>query len=263
LQIDAIVTDLDDTLLNENAELSDLTLSVLARAKARGIRHIPASGRAARSMYPYTSKLGLTVPYIACNGSQLVTPDHQVFDTVCLDAGRAREIIRYCKARGFYVQSYRDDDFYIDAECDASVSYQRSSLMNAVAVGDLEAFTTFPVPKLLCVHDPAEVERTYPDIRAAFPDVEFTISKPYFLEAQPAGVSKGAALKRLAGMIGLTPERTLVFGDSLNDVSMMAYAVHSVAMGNARDDVKAAARYICQTNAEDGVARFIQEHVLA
>jgi hypothetical protein len=180
-----------------------------------------------------------------------------------LDAGRAREIIRYCKARGFYVQSYRDDDFYIDAECDASVSYQRSSLMNAVAVGDLEAFTTFPVPKLLCVHDPAEVERTYPDIRAAFPDVEFTISKPYFLEAQPAGVSKGAALKRLAGMIGLTPERTLVFGDSLNDVSMMAYAVHSVAMGNARDDVKAAARYICQTNAEDGVARFIQEHVLA
>ena len=44
MQIDAIVTDLDDTLLNEKAELSDYTLRVLARAKAQGIRHIPASG---------------------------------------------------------------------------------------------------------------------------------------------------------------------------------------------------------------------------
>ena len=263
MQIDAIVTDLDDTLLNEKAELSAYTLNVLARAAAKGIRHIPASGRAARSMYPYTSRLFLTVPYIACNGSQLVTADHQVFDTVTLDAERAREIIRYTKARGFYVQSYRDDEFYFDSECAASIDYQRSSKMKAIAVGDLLAFTTFPVPKLLCVNEPAEVEKLYPDIKLAFPDVEFTISKPYFLEAQPMGVNKGSALRRLADMIGLTPEKTLVFGDSLNDVSMMDYAVHSVAMGNARDEVKAAARHICRTNAEDGVARFIEEHVLA
>ena len=263
MQIDAIVTDLDDTLLNEKAELSALTLSVLARARAQGIRHIPASGRAARSMYPYTVQLATGLPYIACNGSQLVAADHTVMDTITLSAAQACDIIRYVKARGFYVQSYDGDDFYFDAPCDASVSYQRSSQMNAVAVGDLLAFTTFPTPKLLCVHDAAEVEKLYPDIRRAFPDVEFTISKPYFLEAQPAGVNKGSALKRLAGIIGLTPEKTLVFGDSLNDVSMMQYAAHSVAMGNARDDVKAAARYVCKTNAEDGVARFIQEHVLA
>lgn len=263
MHIDAIVTDLDDTLLNEKAELSAYTLDVLARAAARGIRHIPASGRAARSMVPYTAQLHLTVPYIACNGSQLVTADHRVFDTVTLSAEQAREIIRYVKARGFYVQTYRDDDFYFDSECTASIDYQRSSKMNAIAVGDLLAFTTFPVPKLLCVHEPAEVEKLYPEIRLAFPDVEFTISKPYFLEAQPLGVNKGSALRRLADMVGLTPEKTLVFGDSLNDMSMMAYAVHSVAMGNARDDVKAAARHICLTNAEDGVARFIEEHVLA
>ena len=207
MQIDAIVTDLDDTLLNERAELSAYTLDVLARAAEKGVRHIPASGRAARSMYPYTSQLHLTVPYIACNGSQLVTADHRVFDTVTLGVERAREIIRYARARGFYVQSYRDDDFYFDSECAASIDYQRSSKMNAVAVGDLLAFTTFPVPKLLCVNEPAEVEKTYPEIQLAFPDVEFTISKPYFLEAQPMGVNKGSALRRLADMIGLTPEK--------------------------------------------------------
>ena len=40
MQIDTIVTDLDDTLLNEESQLSPYTLAVLARAKALGIRHI-------------------------------------------------------------------------------------------------------------------------------------------------------------------------------------------------------------------------------
>lgn len=262
MQIDAIVSDLDDTLLNEDAELSPFTLDVLSRAAARGVRIIPASGRAARSMLPYARQLNTGVPYIACNGSQLVAADHTVLETYTLSAQRAREIIRYVRTHGFFVQSYRDDDFYYDAECEASVSYKRSSGMNGHAVGDLETFTTFPVPKLLCVQEPAQVEALYPLISREFPDVTFTISKPYFLEAQPQGVSKGEALRKLAPRLMLTPAHTLVFGDSLNDISMLKFAEHSVAMGNARDEVKAAAQYVCQTNAEDGVARFVLAHVL-
>ncbi len=262
MQIDTIVTDLDDTLLNEHAKLSPFTLEVFARAKRQGVRLIPASGRAARSMLQYTQLLDTSLPYIACNGSQLVNADHTVMDSIDLPAELARDILRYLKPYGFYAQSYRGDDFYYDLECASSVNYQRSSHMNGIAVGDLEAFTTFPVPKLLFVHDPTEVERIYPQIQQAFPNVVFTISKPYFLEAQPEGVSKGSALVRLSAMLEIAPERTMVFGDSLNDLSMLAFTPNSVAMGNARDDVKAAARYVCQTNAEDGVARFVSEHVL-
>ena len=255
--IDAIVTDLDDTLLNEKSQLSPFTLDVLRQAIRKGIRLIPASGRAARSMFPYTSQFAAGVPYIACNGSQLVNADHTVMETFTLSPEVAQQIIRYVKRNGFYVQSYRDDDFYYDSECQTSMDYQRSSGMNGHAVGDLAAFNTFPTPKLLCVQEPPEVEKLYPLIQCAFPDVTFTISKPYFLEAQPANVSKGAALAMLAKRLGLTPEHTVVFGDSLNDVSMLQYTPNSVAMGNARADVKAAARYVCQTNAQDGVARFL------
>ena len=45
-------------------------------------------------------------------------------------------------------------------------------------------------------------------------------------------------------------------------LSMLNFAVNSVAMGNARDDVKKAARHVCATNAQDGVARFVARHVL-
>lgn len=262
LQIDAIVTDLDDTLLNGESELSPYTLNVMRRAKAEGVRLIPASGRTAASMLRFMRELDTGLPYIACNGGELVSSNHTVMQSFDFAPEKAREIVRYLRQHKFYTQCYRGEHFFYDVECDASMSYQNSSHMNGHAVGDLEAFIDFPTPKVLSVQTPEEVARMYPIIQTVFPDVSFTISKPYFLEAQPEGISKGSALRRLAEMLGLTPEHTLVFGDSLNDVTMLQYATHSVAMGNARDDVKGAARYVCATNAEDGVARFVEQHVL-
>jgi Cof subfamily protein (haloacid dehalogenase superfamily) len=262
LQIDAIVSDLDDTLLSPETDLSPYTLDVFARARERGVRIIPASGRAAVSMQPFVRRLNTGLPYIACNGAQLVNADHTVMDTVAFSPEQARAIIRYLKARDFYVQCYRDDAFYFDEECTASVSYRRSSRMRGQAVGDLAAFVTFPTPKVLAVHTPEAVAALLPVAREDFPEATFSVSKPYFLEAEPPNVSKGIALRRLAEKLHLSPEHTLVFGDSLNDLTMLGFAVHSVAMGNAREEVKRAARHVCGTNAEDGVARFVEENVL-
>lgn len=262
MQINAIVTDLDDTLLNGQSVLSPYTLNVVARAKAQGVRIIPASGRAAYSMLPFMLKLETGLPYIACNGAQLVGADHKVIDTIAFAPEDAQPIIRYLRSNGFYVQCYRDDAFYFEEDCDASNSYKRSSGMAGHAVGDLAAFVTFPTPKILSVHTPETVARFMPEAQRIFPTAVFSVSKPYFLEAEPPNVSKGSALRRLAEELGLTPEHTLVFGDSLNDLPMLEYAVHSVAMGNARDEVKQAARHVCAPNTEDGVARFIEQNVL-
>jgi len=262
LQIDAIVTDLDDTLLNAQSELSPYTLDVMRRAKARGIRLIPASGRTSFSMLRFLRQLDTGLPYIACNGGELVNADHTLMQAFEFSPEQARAIIRYLRARDFYVQCYRGENFYYDEECDASANYANSSHMHGHAVVNLEKFVDFDTPKVLGVQTPEEVARMYPVIQTVFPDVSFTISKPYFLEAQPFGISKGSALRRLADIMRLSPEHTLVFGDSLNDVSMLNYATHSVAMGNARDEVKRAARHVCATNAEDGVARFVDEFVL-
>lgn len=262
MQIDAIVTDLDDTLLNDESELSLYTLDVMKRTKEKGVRLIPASGRTSASMLRFMLALDTGLPYIACNGGELVNPDHTVMQSFYFAPEKAREIVRYLREHNFYTQCYRGEHFFYDVECDASMSYKNSSHMNGHAVGDLAAFIDFPTPKILSVQTPEEVARMYPMIQTVFPNVSFTISKPYYLEAQPEGISKGSALCRLAGFLGLSPEHTLVFGDSLNDITMLQFATHSVAMGNARDDVKSEARYVCATNAEDGVAHFVERHVL-
>lgn len=261
--IDTIVSDMDDTLLNDDCKLSDYTIDVLRRCTERGIRVIPASGRAMDSMLPYLRQLNTGCYAIGCNGAQLIAPDLTLYSCQQFDAELAREICIFMEDNGLYVQVYKDNYFYYAEDCDIARQYKNSSGMKGKAVGDLRSFLTFPTPKVLGVTHPEVVEKLLPIAKERFAGrVAFAVSKPYFLEAEPPQVSKGNALRQLSDLIGLVPERTLVFGDSLNDLSMLAYTPNSVAMENGRPEVKEAARYICRPNHEHGVARFIEDYVL-
>lgn len=127
------------------------------------------------------------------------------------------------------MQVYRDQEFYYANECDMSRRYKRSSGMKGVAVGNLGAFLDFPTPKVLSVNEADEVRRLFPTANERFKGrATFTVSKPYFLEAEPIGATKGEALRRLARRINIVPERTAAFGDSLNEFSMLDFTPNSV-----------------------------------
>lgn len=262
-QIRAIVSDLDDTLVDEAGKLTPYTVQVLKRCIARGIHVIPASGRTQTSLAPYAETIGVDCPYIACNGAQLISPDHQVLEEAAMEPELAKDIVRYLQARDIYVQVYRGEYFYYAEECAPSQKYKHASGMKGQAVGDLLGFIDYPVPKVLAVTDPVIVQQVMPEIRKQFAgQAEFTMSKPFFIEAISCGVSKGNMLSRLSQRLHLTPDNTLVFGDSLNDISMIQFSRHGVAMGNARAETKAAAAYVCGPNTEDGLARFLEQYVL-
>lgn len=261
--IDLIVSDLDDTLLNDEGVISPFTAEVLRRAIRRGIRLVPASGRTMASMRPIVEPLHTGMPYIGGNGSEIISAGHTLLEQLTLDLDTARDICRQMAQRGIYAQVYAGDTFYYGAECEASRKYRRSSGMRGVAVGDLAAFLDFPTPKVLCVAEPEEVARLQPLMNERYRGrAAFTVSKPYFLEAEPPGASKGEALRRLSRYLPIDPERTLAFGDSLNDLSLLAFTPHSVAVENARPELKQAAAYVCGPNTQDGPARFVLEHVL-
>lgn len=263
LNIDTIVTDMDDTLLDGDGRLSDYTLRVVHACVARGIRFIPVSGRTQPSLRPFVEQLQTNCPYIGGNGSEIIGADHQLLHQLTLDAQTAREVCQFLKDNDFYMHVYHGDAFYFDKDCKAANDYRHSSGMPGVAVGDLIHFIDFPTPKVLSVSTPEKVMQLMSIAAERFRGrVNFTQSKAYFLEAVPPGASKGAALERLAGMIGIRPENTLAFGDSLNDVSMFRFTPNSVAMGNARATVQKEASQVCRPNTEDGVAHFINEHLL-
>jgi len=92
--------------------------------------------------------------------------------------------------------------------------------------------------------------------------VYLTYSAPTYLEITRSGINKGEALKILATYLAIPLEHILVIGDSHNDISMFDIAGIAVAMGNAPEEVKAAANLVAPSNDEDGVAWVLRELVL-
>jgi hydroxymethylpyrimidine pyrophosphatase-like HAD family hydrolase len=91
---------------------------------------------------------------------------------------------------------------------------------------------------------------------------------------RPASISKVVKRERIALMNikmivtdlaehwRITRSEIAAFGDDLNDIDMLNYAGISVAVGNAIDEAKASADYICGDGDDDGVAKWLEENVL-
>jgi hydroxymethylpyrimidine pyrophosphatase-like HAD family hydrolase len=82
-----------------------------------------------------------------------------------------------------------------------------------------------------------------------------------FLEIMNAGVSKGEGLKIAMKHRGLDAEEVLALGDEESDLLMFKAAGFSAAPANAGEKVKAAAAYVFGSNAEEGLAAFLEERI--
>ena len=78
------------------------------------------------------------------------------------------------------------------------------------------------------------------------------------MDCMKPGINKGQAVKLLQDSLMIKPEETMVFGDQLNDIEMMSQAYYSFAVGNAREEVKNAARFRTDLNINDGVLKILK-----
>lgn len=263
MSIRAIAFDLDDTLLRPDASVSDYTADVLQRAARRGIIILPASGRTRDSMWPAVQRIGCASAFISCNGADIWSPERELLTQELLPVALAHEVARFASDRGVYCQTYSPDRFFYSMRNEYAASYAKSSSLEGDYVGDLTAFIQKPVTKLLMMDTPERIAELYQEAKALFAGrASMTCSKPYFLECNPLRATKGNALTWCAGHFGFDMAELLAFGDSLNDVSMLEAAGTGVAMANAREDVKAMGFPVCGSNEEDGVARYIEQHIL-
>lgn len=78
-------------------------------------------------------------------------------------------------------------------------------------------------------------------------------------ELSPKGIDKGVGVARALEYLGRTGNaRTFGFGDSGNDLGMLAAVETAVAMGNAMPEVKAVADYVTDDVAHDGTVTAMQ-----
>lgn len=96
------------------------------------------------------------------------------------------------------------------------------------------------------------------NVKSVFP--EFTYidrsipGRDSFYEVVPDGYSKGTAIQYMCDYLNLPLENCYVFGDSTNDLPMLNYVRHSVAMGNAAPDIKDQVSFVTKAVDDDGIA---------
>jgi hydroxymethylpyrimidine pyrophosphatase-like HAD family hydrolase len=78
------------------------------------------------------------------------------------------------------------------------------------------------------------------------------------VEIVPLGISKASGIEEVARPADIGAEQAIAFGDMPNDVPMLTWAAHGVAMGNAHPQVLAVADEVTATNNDDGLARVLE-----
>lgn len=111
--------------------------------------------------------------------------------------------------------------------------------------------------KLLVLSD--QVKTLRPELEEKYAGkIKIVSSSKGFLEVTAPATNKWHALQALAAREGIKGEEILCVGDSDNDLDMITHAGLGVAMGNASDPVRQAARVVTSPNTRNGVARILR-----
>lgn len=263
MDIQAVAFDMDDTLLRSDRSISDYTVRVLRRCRERGIHVIPASGRLLAAMQPYVDRIGCASAVIAGNGSEIFRGNGQLLHSCRLAPQDAQAVIRFAREHNCYVHIFQGDVFCYDIPGNQADMYARLSGLKGMQVPDLLSFAAQPTPKALLIGEPERIAQLQPLAQKTLGShVTAVCSKPYLLELFPSEAGKGQALRWLSGHLGFSLDKLACFGDSMNDLTMLETAGHPVLVANARPELKARFPIHCPANDDDGVARYLDEHIL-
>lgn len=259
-----IALDLDGTLLDPQGEVPPPRRRALERAAEAGVRITLATGRMYGSARSFQGRIPLNAPLVAYNGALIRDPHTEItWFHHPLEAALAREVLRFLRDRGVYVQAYLDDRFLVERGSHESArAYARLTGTEPLEVGEaLYALDRSPT-KLLVIEPPHRIPTLEGELLEAFGErVHVTGSQTGFLEVVPRGVHKGRALRWLADALGVESSQVLALGDGDNDAEMLGAFPLGVAVSGGSPRARAAAAFTAPAE-EDPVVWAVGRFVL-
>ena len=262
-----IVSDLDGTLLGERSAILEENARALRDAAAAGVHIAIASGRLALVCSRMAMEMGLqNCHIIGLNGSHIL--EKPFGRTVAIHAysnelrDKCLEILRYEACTfNLYTDKGVVTNQQFDKEEEASFRSHFSNCGCEVVIDhDMGSFPSSALCLKFLIKRTDNLggyERAKEAI-AAISGLYMTSSGANNAEVMLRGAGKGEAVGKLAETLHIPLENVMAFGDFDNDVEMLTKCGLSVAMGNAVDSAKNAARFITLNNTEAGVGYAIQ-----
>jgi len=268
------LTDLDGTLLQSNASLSDYTVRTLTEALEQGAVISYATARSYQSSKTVTSQVAWPYPVVLYNGSMLLDPlTGKVLGGHWLDSDASNEVIELGRRMNLMPFLFALDEEDRERVLHEKLSRYGDTEFYASRPGDprfveVDHLTCPPAYRTMIVTYIGRREEIEPLFRAVAdrygPAVHLHfmldnyIKDHYFLEISHPLANKEHGLMLWCEQVGCQPEEVTVFGDNLNDIGMFKQAGRRMAVSSAHPELKLMASEVIGSNDEDSVARVIE-----
>lgn len=286
-----ITVDLDGTLLNKYGEVSEYTKNIIKKVTDQGILVVLASGRISESVLTIAKEIGANKYYISGNGSVLYDMQKkEIIYEKYLSKEKVLELIELCEKNSIYYNIYTESSV-IAKSLNYNVAFynyentkKSSDKKTEINIVDdvynyIKTLNTNKFLKMtICDENKivfSSILRKVKDI----PDIDVLevshMSKKkikmgtkevsvgyYYTEVSSKNVDKWYAIEEIMKKENIAKEEVISFGDNNNDILMIKNAGLGIAMGHSNEKVKKVAKFVTQTNDEDGVAKALENIIL-
>lgn len=265
-----ILIDVDGTLVGYDNVLPDSAVSAIRAARRAGHRVFLSTGRSRAEIYPAIWEIGVD-GLIGGNGAYIEHDEQVVFHRT-LTTEQCRAVVEWLGERGC--------EFYVEANSglygSANFETAGESVIRAYAAGkgaaDASTLRVRDVfPDMIFGADPVRddvnkisfILNSYADhldSATAFPELRAGTwggrgSSALFGDLGLPEMDKARSVDILLDHLGADRATTIAFGDAAVDLPLFEACAYAVAMGNASEEVKAAADLVTADVADDGLAK--------
>ncbi len=270
--IRAMCTDIDGTLLDSQRELSHSTIGAI-RKLSSSMPIILASSRMPSAMRHLQNELGiLEHPLICYNGGYVVhylRAEADVLYSAYIPLTICERILALAKGTSVHISLYRQDEWFapkVDewTNREATITKVAPIIKPGDEVLNLWQKSSHGAHKVMIMGAPAEIQILEATLRRTLSnEIHIYHSRSTYLELAPKVISKASALELLLKQLyGIGLSDVIAFGDNYNDIELLQTVGLGIAVGNAREEVKAVAKEITLDSKQDGVADALYKHLL-
>lgn len=261
-----LCSDLDGTLLSTKSDVSDFTISEISRIKEE-LKVILVSARMPQSMTYLQKRLCIEKQPIICyNGGLVLDGENEIFSET-INFNTMKKVFEISAALGIRLGLYYNREWYVETTSERVEKEINNTRTNPIFRPTIETLSDWETRnlsahKIMLMGTKSSADAIFPLLQEGHSDeINIYRSNDTLIELAPKSVSKLSAIQLLLSASESMTD-VISFGDNYNDTEMLTHSGLGIAVGNAREEVKAIANHITLKNTEDGVAHFIREHLI-
>ncbi len=279
--IKLIASDMDGTLLNDDHMISEENLKAIRKAQEMGRHFTIVTGRDYDAVKSYLKECNLKCECILSNGAEYRDVNGNIIESVYMNKKSVKIAFDILSEAGLCIQLMTNNGSYItNKESDKKAIIDRFKLFNpTMTEEEVEKFVVkfhkergmkeidniyeilesdVEVLKIVTFdNDEKLIAELKEKLRENTSDLAVASTFSNDIEISDIKAQKGLILAKTIKKMGLDKSEVIVLGDSFNDYSMFTEFENSYAMENAIPEIKEIAKYITDTNNNDGVAKAI------